>query len=251
LLTFENAQMRYEPYPLAIVRPAMEASLYSELVDNFPDIALFGKLHKHDYKNSLSEKFNPKQYHEFLKTNRPWREFYAWVKSDEFITAILSFLKSRNIDIGVDACFAPLRERIEANIKRIGQGYWPRPRPQLRPRFEFSVLKADGGEVAPHTDAPKKIVTLVVTMLKEGEWDPSFGGGLDINRTNDDAYKFNWQNRMVPWDKVEVVESVPFVPNQCMIFIKTFNSLHSVRRMTQTGSKALRRSLTIVIDKDG
>jgi hypothetical protein len=56
---------------------------------------------------------------------------------------------------------------------------------------------------------------------------------------------------MVPWDKVEVVESVPFVPNQCMIFIKTFNSLHSVRRMTQTGSKALRRSLTIVIDKEG
>jgi hypothetical protein len=36
-----------------------------------------------------------------------------------------------------------------------------------------------------------------------------------------------------------------------MIFVKTFNSLHSVRKMTQHGSSALRKTVTIVIEKDG
>jgi len=42
----------------------------------------------------------------------------------------------------------------------------------------------------------------------------------------------------------------PFVPNQCIIFIKTFNSLHSVKRMTETGSNLLRKTITIVIEHD-
>jgi hypothetical protein len=120
----------------------------------------------------------------------------------------------------------------------------------LHSRFEFSVLKADGGEVAPHTDTPKKIITLVLSMIREGEWDTRFGGGLQINRATDNAYAFNWSNRIVPWDKVEVVDTIPFLPNQCMIFVKTFNSLHSVRKMAHHGSSALRKTVTIVIEKD-
>jgi hypothetical protein len=112
------------------------------------------------------------------------------------------------------------------------------------------VLRADGGEVAPHTDTSKKIITLVMTMIGEDEWKPEFGGGLDVNRATDPAYAFNWNNRMVPWDKIEVLDTVPFVPNQCTVFVKTFNSLHSVRKMTQKGSDALRKTITIVIEHD-
>jgi hypothetical protein len=87
-------------------------------------------------------------------------------------------------------------------------------------------------------------------MIREGEWDPRFGVGLQINRATDNAYAFNWSNRIVPWDRVEVVDTIPFLPNQCMIFVKMFNSLHSVRKMTQHGSSALRKTVTIVIEKD-
>ena len=119
----------------------------------------------------------------------------------------------------------------------------------LRSRFEFSSLRADGGRVEPHTDAARKVITLVLTMIKDGEWDTAYGSGLDINRATDNRYSFNWQNQMVPWDKLEIVDTVPFVPNQCTVFIKTHNSLHSVREMTQKGSKALRKSVTIVIER--
>jgi hypothetical protein len=55
---------------------------------------------------------------------------------------------------------------------------------------------------------------------------------------------------MVPWDKIEVLDTIPFVPNQCTVFVKTFNSLHSVRKMKEKGSDALRKTVTIVIEKD-
>ena len=87
-------------------------------------------------------------------------------------------------------------------------------------------------------------------MIREGEWDPRFGGGLQINRATDNAYAFNWRNRIVPWDEVEVGDTIPFLPNQCMIFVKTFNSLRSILKMIQHGSTALRKTMTIVIEKD-
>jgi Rps23 Pro-64 3,4-dihydroxylase Tpa1-like proline 4-hydroxylase len=132
----------------------------------------------------------------------------------------------------------------------LARGRLPASAGALRTRFEFSVLKADGGEVAPHTDTPKKIVTLVMTMIGDGEWKPEYGGGLDVNRPTDMAYAYNWNNRIVPWDKIEIIDTIPFVPNQCTVFVKTFNSLHSVRKMTEKGSEALRKTITIVIEHD-
>lgn len=72
----------------------------------------------------------------------------------------------------------------------------------------------------------------------------------EINRPTDNAYVFNWKNAIVPWDRIEVIDTIPFVPNQCAVFVKTFNSLHSVRKMTQKVSAALRKSITILILKD-
>ncbi len=87
-------------------------------------------------------------------------------------------------------------------------------------------------------------------MIKDKEWNSAFGGGLDVNRAKDSRYAYNWLNKVVPWDGIEVIDTVPFVPNQCTVFVKTHNSLHSVRKMTQKGSKALRKSVTVVIERD-
>jgi hypothetical protein len=47
---------------------------------------------------------------------------------------------------------------------------------------------------------------------------------------------------------MEILETYPFQPNQAVMFVKTFNSWHSVRPMTGTGSKAMRKTLTINIE---
>jgi hypothetical protein len=247
VLNFAASSIRYEPYPLVVLRPAMEASLYDQLAGSFPDNRLFATIPKYEFKLSLSEKLNARNYHSFIVGNPVWRRFHAWIKSADFIRQTVDFLEANNIDLQLRDCFESGAGRFFRDLRR---GRFPVRGPRLRSRFEFSVLKADGGEVAPHTDTPKKIITLVLSMIRDGEWNPRFGGNLEINRATDPVFAFNWKNRVVPWDRVEIVDTVPFVPNQCILFVKTFNSLHSVRRMTQAGSDALRKTVTIVIEKD-
>ena len=250
MIKFDNVKMRYEPYPLGVIRPAIEPGFYDELVKNFPDISLFGTLEKYPYKLSLSEKFAPENYHRFLRENGPWGRFYAWVKSDDFIRTVVDFLRQNHVDLPLDDALADFPTRAKRWGKALLRGHLPRSAGRLTSRFEFSVLKAEGGEVAPHTDTPRKVITLIVTMIGEGEWPTEAGGGTEINRPTDPAYAYNWKNRMVPWDKIETLDTVPFVPNQCTVFVKTHNSLHSVRRMSETGSQLLRKTLTIVIERE-
>jgi len=250
MFQLQNCEIRYSPYPLLVVKPAMEPSFYDELVRTFPQENLFGKIDKYDYKLSLSEKAAPENYAAFIKNTPSWNRFHAAVKSEAFIRSVVDFLKSRNLDPGVDEHLKSRSSQWVSGLKKMARGQPPTGAGRLKTRFEFSVLRADGGEVPPHTDTPRKIITIVMSMVGDGEWPQEFGGGLDINRPLDDNFAYNWNNRIVPWEKVEKIDTVPLVPNQCMIFLKTFNSLHSVRRMTQTGSKALRKTVTIVIERD-
>ena len=56
-----------------------------------------------------------------------------------------------------------------------------------------------------------------------------------------------------PWalrDEVEKLRTFAFLPNQCVIFVKTFNSLHGVPPMTGPPG-VMRRTLTINIERAG
>jgi hypothetical protein len=118
----------------------------------------------------------------------------------------------------------------------------------LKARFEFSMLPADGGHIKPHTDAPNKLITLVIPMLRAGEWDPAHGGSTDMLKPKDMSYNFNHINSYLEFDQVERGRRFPFEPNQCSIFIKTFNSWHAVYPMTGHGSPAMRRTVTLNIE---
>lgn len=249
MLNFNKVDMRYEPYPIAILRPALDHDVYETLAANFPDEAIFEVLRKFPYKLSLSEKWAPQNYRRFLRENEPWREFHAWVKSEKFIRSTVDFLAANHVDLPLHEAFETPYRRLRRGVRSIKHGNFPSRGVRLRSRFEFSSLKADGGVVEPHTDAPRKIITLVLSMVRPGEWPESFGGGLEIDRPTDKRYAYNWRNTIVPWESIEKVATLPFVPNQCIVFVKTHNSLHSVRRMEQTGSKALRKTVTIVIER--
>ena len=44
---------------------------------------------------------------------------------------------------------------------------------------------------------------------------------------------------------MDVVDSLVFGPNRALVFVRTYNSWHSVRPMTAKGSKAMRRTVTV------
>ncbi|QLH38190.1 MAG: 2OG-Fe(II) oxygenase [Defluviicoccus sp.] len=142
-----------------------------------------------------------------------------------------------------------MQARFGRRMRRLLRGRSWRGEDGLSARFDFSIMPADGGLLLPHTDNPEKIITLVISMVRPGEWSPDLGGGLDINRPRSPELAFNHLNRKAGFADMDILHTFEFAPNQGILFVKTFNSWHSVRPMTATGSTALRRTLTINIEK--
>lgn len=244
LMDLGRAQFEYEPYPIGIIRDIFEPSLYDRLVATFPAVETFRFMQTHGDKWSLSELNNPDRYYQFLQHNREWKQLYDEVKSRGFIAHVLSVLGQAKIDLGLAPASSPtgLRKLRNTALDLLGR----RDR-ELKARFEFSMMSAAGGHILPHTDSPQKHITLVVSMVRPGEWDQSWGGGTDRMRPLDPSENFNLLNRYLRFDQVETLGTMAYEPNQCVIFIKTFNSLHAVKPMS--GPKdVMRRTLTINIE---
>jgi hypothetical protein len=248
LLNFDNLQFRYEPFPIGVAAPVMSDERYARLLDHFPEQHLFARLDELGKKFGLSEKYNGENYHRIVTEDPIWRELRAWIKGPDFVETVLDALAARHISLGVTPRIT-LRKYVTRISNAIKQGRPIRLPRKLRSRFEFSMLPADGGHILPHTDSPGKIITLVISMCRPGEWDPSFGGGTDVNRAIDPKLQFNYLNEQAGFEDVEVLDTYEFRPNQAVVFVKTFNSWHSVRPMTGNGSPLMRRTLTINIEE--
>lgn len=244
---YEHLNFRYRPFPIGLAKPLMEEDLYQEFVNNWPDRELFKEMPELGHKYALSQKFHSGQYHEFVQSSPLWRVFHGWIKSDDFVDGVMDALKARNIDLGHKN--RTVLQRMRKRAKNLARGNLAPTAPRLKARFEFQMMPADGGHILPHTDTPQKIVTLVVSMMRPGEWDPAYGGGTDLNMPKDITQTFNYVNRYDTFENMEVIDSFEFTPNQAVIFVKTFNSWHSVRPMKGKGTSAMRKTLIINIEK--
>lgn len=248
-LNFDNLALRYEPFPIGMAKPAMDRALYDQLVAAYPPQELFQYIPKIGKKYSLSERYHPDKYRDFIAASPLWRDFHRWIKSDAFIAEVVKALKDHHVDLGVERRRKGMA-RLKKFVNNLGKGKLDAGEPGLSARFEFSMLPADGGSVIPHTDAPGKLITLVVSMVRDGEWNPAFGGGTEVNRPKDPKLSYNELNRQAEFDEVEALDCYEFTPNQVVVFVKTFNSWHCVRPMTGQGQTAMRKTLTINIEAD-
>ena len=253
LLQLQAGEFRYEPFPIGVTRPIFEPEIYDRLLDHWPAQELFAFMPKLGKKYSLSEVNEPERYRDFIQGSPIWKELHREIKSAAFVRSVLGLLKRHHIDLGIP-------EDVEVNPKQPTERRWFGGRGQapappsvkgvraLTTRFEFSMLPADGGHIKPHTDSPGKIITLVASMVRPDEWDPRWGGGTTVLRAKDTCNSFNYLNRQVEFDATETLDTYEFEPNQCVLFIKTFNSLHAVSPLAGVGSAAMRKTLTINIE---
>ncbi len=248
MFSYEHVDFLYEPYPIGLIKPIMDQDLYDALVDTFPPVELFEYKPELGSKYVLSEKYNSRKYHDFVAKTPAWRDFRHWIKSRSFVESVDAMLRENDIDVGMKRRWPRGYRKLRQVAHDIGHGQTPRFGHELRTRFEFSALPVDGGCILPHTDNPSKIIIMVLAMVKDGEWDPGLGGGTEVDRAKDHRYAYNWLNNQLPFEEVETLNTFEFGPNQCVIFVRTFNSLHCVRPLRGKGSKALRRSLTINIE---
>jgi len=246
--SYDQLNFKYDPFPIGLAKPLMNDALYQTLVDNYPSLDRFEFMPKLGKKYTLSERFNPKAYHDVIKNDPVWRDFHAWLQTGNFLSGILATLKQHNIDLGYKLDYPPLK-RMRSLAKDIRAGEIGPKAVRLKTRFEFSMLPADGGNIKPHTDGHSKVITMVVSMMDKDEWDPAFGGATDVNRPKDMSKIYNDLNKQGEFEDMMVLDSFDFTPNQAVIFVRTFNSWHSVRPMTGAGSNAMRKTLTINVER--
>lgn len=242
---YDNLEFRYDPFPIGISRPLMRPEVYREFLDNYPEKEQFKYMAKLGHKYSLSEHFDSKAFYHYLRENPLWKDFNDWIKSRDFVSGVLKALAERSLELGFDpemSVARQFRKRLTHHGRLNCSGA------RLRSRFEFSMLPADGGHILPHTDSPNKVVTLIISMVDDDEWDPALGGGTDVNQHRDIRHNFNWTNRQGRFEDMQVIDTFEFSPNQAVMFIKTHNSWHSVQPMTASGSPAMRKTLTINIE---
>ncbi len=246
MLSFDKISFDYEPYPIGIAHPVLAPQDYRDMVATFPDLNVFQAKDDKGVKHSLSRHNNRRAYFDHLGKHEVWQRFYDYVRSDTFIAGTLAMLEAQNIGLGLvrPGFAARLEERFKAWKKGSPQPHFP----QLRSRFEFSAMPVNGGSIRPHTDHPSKAVTLVISILEDREWDETWGGGTAVVKPRDLTRSFNHMNSYLDFDQVDAVKTFPFRPNQCLVFVKTFNSWHAVWPMAGMGSQALRRTLTINIE---
>ena len=246
MLNLESLAFDYEPFPIGIARPAVAPEIYREMVKAFPQPELFRNRADKGNKFALSRHNNRSNYYSHIRKHEVWRQFYDYIDSKRFIEETLEVLARKNIDLGLRD--RGIAERMVERFRAIKKGA-PMPHfPKLSARFEFSTMPVTGGSIRPHSDNPTKIITMVLSILEEGEWDDSVGGGTSVVWPKDRTKSFNQINAYLDFDEVDILKTFPFQPNQCLCFIKTYNSWHAVWPMKGTDPTKLRRTLTINIE---
>lgn len=245
MLRFQQAEFSYEPYPICLIPSAIADADYQEMLKTYPDLSLFEFKPKLGNKYSLSERNNRREYASFISKSPLWSRFHSYIKSRKFIDETLALLKSNNIDLDLDeymfrgARGKPKRSLMSKLLDRT----------ELNARFEFSIMSSTGGHIRPHTDEPKKLITLVVSILEASEWSSEWGGGTQVCFPKDRTRSFNQTNEYLDFAEVETLRDYAFRPNQCLLFIKTYNSWHHVQPMTAPEGSPMRKTLTINIER--
>ncbi len=245
MFDFVRSEFRYEPYPICYAEDVFPSDQYKKICDHFPPKDLFEYKPELGKKYSLSERNNAKNYHKFVAGEPVWKEFYDYVKSDVFIDGVLSFFEQKHVGVQPNAyrTVSKRGKRRRSLISRLSN------RDELSARFEFSMMDPQGGHIRPHTDAPRKIITLVFSILSSGEWEQAWGGGTQVCLPKDRTKIYNQANNYMDFDSVDIVHSYPFNANQCILFIKTYNSWHQVAPINGPKEAPARKTLTINIDR--
>ena len=244
-----NLSFRYEPYPIGHLAPMVEPAQYAEMIANWPSQELFEFLPRLGSKYSLSDKCHPAAYRTFVRDTPIWARFDRWIKGPEFVAEIMQTLHDHHIDLGYRPGVSWAKQTAK-NIMAVLRGRSSHRGARYTATWEFQMMPAQGGHILPHSDTPSKVVTMTLAILGEHEWNPAWGGGIDINRARDRRFAYNHLNRQAGFDDMEVVDTIEFAPNTGVIFIKTFNSWHSVRPMHASEPGPMRRNLIINIKTD-
>lgn len=219
MLILKNNLFEYKPYPYGYFNNILDVDFYKSLCNEFPEkndlkVVEDKKEYNINKFNKLSLTSDDKEFNSIIRNKPSFLGLYNYLDSENFILAISDILLKNNIDLRLNYYFRKffLRKR------------------KYNTLFEFSSIPCDGGFILPHTDAPKKIMTFIIPIIKDEdrEIEKFEKIGTTILEMSDSKNSFNYYNKTIRYEDTVEKKYVSFSQNNMLMFIKTYNSLHSV-----------------------
>jgi hypothetical protein len=249
-MNLNKYKVYYEPFPHMVFEDVFDQGFYDRMCKEFPSIERLEGLKNKVKNEEKQEKFifdnNTTKQNEFLnfiKKTDNTKLLYSYITSEKFNNQINEVLLKNHIDLGISKALKKrsLKKKIFEFLFNM----------KISTTVEFSIMKSNSGFLKPHTDGSNKIFSFVIPMIDDDTILKAKNIGTSIRITTDDKYKYNLQNKTVPFELTQEIREIPFKKNQLLLLIKTHNSLHSVGPITsETNENLYRKSITGFLKKN-
>lgn len=209
-----NAPLSMFPFPHFFLQDVFPKDFYQQIQDNLPDPEVMVPIEEVGRVKGYKERFILDIGGEQLKglpdsKRRFWEQFQGWLVGGRF--GALLFNK-----------FAPFIE----------ERYQGQPKPEF---YDESLLVQDitNYQLGPHTDTPRKVITLLFYLPKD-ESQRHLGTCIYVPKDP------NFQCQGGPqhsYDRFELLQAMPFLPNSLFCFLKTHNSFHGVEPVADSNCR--------------
>jgi len=224
LLSSRLDHITTDPFCFFYVDDYLPADLFQTLLADFPDDSHYA--YNAEGKKGFRSSVDPEAIDRFSDEHPAWRQLLTFFLSDEFIadareTFAQDVRKARGLT-GRRPWYNCTHRKVPNNWLRY---QFQEP---VRATFEFSKLDRDA-VVVPHSDAPRKLMTLLL-YFRDPQWQDGWGGDTEFYAPIDPTRARSWsKTERIPFEEFKPIGSGDYVANRLAGFIRSDVSYHGVR----------------------
>lgn len=232
-----------DPFCFFSVDDYLPSDFYESLLASFPEDSRY--TYNPEGKLGFRSSEDPDAVEHFAAAHPEWKQLVDFFGSDAFVYDARETLSGALVDArGLSG-----RRRWYNCTHREIPNNWLRYQLQepVRTTYQFSLLPR-GAAVAPHADAPRKLVSLLL-YFRDPDWEGAWGGGTEFYAPLDSAKARRWgPTARIPFEEFEVLDTTEFRANRLAGFVRSANSYHGVRPLACPDGMA-RKALLINIKR--
>jgi hypothetical protein len=223
LLSRRMDSINFEPFCFFYVDDYLPVDVYQTLLESYPEASNFR--YNDEGKMGFRSSEDPEAVDRFCDGRPLWRQLVDFFGSDAFLNdARNTFLRPLVSARG----WSGRRPWLNCTRRPVPSN-WLRYQLQepVRTTIQFSALPRDAS-VAPHSDAPRKLISLLL-YFRDRDWQDSWGGGTEFYQPLDPVAARGWsQTERVAFEEFKTIGVTNFVGNRLAGFVRSDDSYHGV-----------------------
>jgi hypothetical protein len=243
LLSRRLDEIRTDPFCFFRIDDYLPEDLYRALRESFPD----GSMRADDDSGKLGFRSSAEanDFDDFCEQHPAWKRLLVFFRSDAFVLDVGRVFAPSIVSARGWRGRRPWRNCSDGKIPSSRLRYMLEE--PVKTTFQISQLP-NGAEVIPHTDAPRKLVSLLL-YFRDDDWQDQYGGGTEFYEPIDAERARTWKpTDRVPFSELKSIGECGFARNCLAGFVRSPNSYHGVRPIV-CPEGATRRALLINIKR--